>query len=133
MSTFQALNVMIIDNDDLQLELVAAQLENLGIVNIVMADGGRSGLAKFDASKTKPDLLICDIQMPDIDGFEFMKMISERDFKGGLIIMSGKGAQLLYSASLVAQLSTMNFLGTVTKPVSKVALEMAIGKMPVVS
>jgi CheY-like chemotaxis protein len=131
MTIYKMLNVMVIDNDDLQLELVSAQLENLGIVKIEMVDGGRRALATFDTSQTKPDLLICDIQMPDIDGFEFMKAINERDFKGGLILMSGQGAHVLYTASLVAQLSSMNFLGTVAKPVTRVALEKAIEKMAV--
>jgi CheY-like chemotaxis protein len=131
MTIYKSLNVMVIDNDDLQLELVSAQLENLGIEKIEMIDGGRRALAKFDTSQTKPDLLICDIQMPDIDGFEFMKAINERDFKGGLILMSGQGAHVLHTASLVAQLSKLNFLGTVAKPVTRVALEMAIGKMAV--
>ena len=129
MSTYEAISVMIIDNDDLQLELVSAQLENLGVIKIITADGGRSALAKFDASQSKPNLLVCDIQMPDIDGFEFMKAINDRGFKGSLVLMSGQGAHILYSASLVAQLSSMKFLGTIAKPVTKTALEAAIGKL----
>ena len=43
--------------------------------------------------------------------------------------MSGQGAHILYSASLVAQLSSMKFLGTIAKPVTKTALEAAIGKL----
>jgi CheY-like chemotaxis protein len=129
MNIYKSLNVMIIDDDEFQIEFVTEQLQELGVVHIIKANGGQSGLASFDVCQAKPDLLICDIQMPDIDGFEFIKAMSERNFIGGLILMSGEGARVLYSASLVAQLSRQNFLGTIEKPVQKEALEQAIKKM----
>ena len=110
------LKVMIIDDDEFQIDFVADQLTELGIVNIMTANGGKSGLACFDTSLEKPNLLICDIQMPDIDGFEFIKAMSERSFTGGVILMSGQGARVLHSASLLAQLSRQYFLGTIEKP-----------------
>ena len=61
--------------------------------------------------------------MPDIDGFEFMNAMGERQFFGGVILMSGQGSRVLHSASLVAQLSRQNFLGNIEKPVSKSELE----------
>ncbi len=129
MNKYKTLNVMIIDDDEFQIEFVTDQLEELGIVQITTANGGKNGLVSFDTSQEKPDLLICDIQMPDIDGFEFIKAMSERNFTGGVIFMSGQGARVLHSASLVAQLSRQNFLGTIEKPVQKDALEKALDKM----
>jgi DNA-binding NtrC family response regulator len=123
------LKVMIIDDDDFQTEFVSDLLAELGLTHIVIANGGKSGLATFDATEPKPDLLICDIQMPDIDGFEFMKALSERHYSGGVILMSGQGARVLYSASLVAQLSRQNFLGTIEKPVQKEMLMKIITKL----
>ncbi|MFZ6849255.1 response regulator [Undibacterium sp. RuRC25W] len=123
------LHVMIVDDDDFQLEFVSDLLTDLGISNITTALGGQLGLSMFDSSKVKPDLLLCDIQMPDIDGFEFMKRLGDRNFTGGVILMSGQGAKVLYSASLVAQLARQNFLGTIEKPLQKEALLVAIQKM----
>lgn len=129
MNKYQALNVMIIDDDEFQIEFVTEHLAELGVIQIIKANGGESGLASFDVSDEKPNLLICDIHMPNIDGFEFIKAMSERNFTGGLILMSGEGTRVLYSASLVAQLSRQNFLGTIEKPVQRVALENALEKM----
>lgn len=125
----QALKVMIIDDDEFQIEFVSELLNELGISQIVSASGGKSGLDIFDKKSEKPDLLICDIQMPDIDGFEFMRALGERNFQGGVVLMSGQGARVLYSASLVAQLSRQNFLGTIEKPMQKTALEKAISQL----
>lgn len=129
MNKYQVLNVMIIDDDEFQIDFVTDQLEELGVVQIMTANGGKSGLTNFDLSPNKPDLLICDIQMPDIDGFEFIKAMSDRNYSGGLILMSGEGARVLYSAALVAQLSRQNFLGTIEKPVKKEALEKVLEKL----
>jgi CheY-like chemotaxis protein len=119
---YQDLTVLIVDDDDFQVEFVADLLFDLGVKNIITAQGGVAGLHEFDTAAVKPDLLLCDIQMPDIDGFEFMKAMGERKFTGGVILMSGQGARVLYSASLVAQLSRQNFLGNIEKPVSKEAI-----------
>ena len=113
------LSALIVDDDDFQVEFVSDLLHDLGIETILTATGGVRGLAEFDRAQKKPDLLLCDIQMPDIDGFAFMSAMSERNFTGGVILMSGQGAKVLYSASLVAQLARQNFLGTIEKPVSR--------------
>lgn len=58
-----------------------------------------------------------------------MKAMEDRKFMGGVILMSGQGARVLHSASLVAQLARQDFLGTLEKPVDKEALAKAITKM----
>ncbi|MES2049835.1 MAG: response regulator [Pseudomonadota bacterium] len=123
------LNVMIIDDDDFQIDFVLDQLAELGIDQVVTANSGTGALSTFDLAQPKPDLLICDIQMPDIDGFSMMKELEERNYSGGVILMSGEGARVLLSASLVARLARQDFLGTVEKPVQKDELAKAIGKM----
>ncbi len=119
---YENLSVLIVDDDEFQVDFVSDLLTDLGVKKIIAANGGKQGLAAFDSASVKPDLLLCDIQMPDIDGFEFMSAMRDREFKGGVILMSGQGSRVLHSASLVAQLSRQNFLGNIEKPVSKEAL-----------
>lgn len=120
--SYENLSVLIVDDDEFQVDFVSDLLTELGVKKIIAANGGKQGLAAFDSASVKPDLLLCDIQMPDIDGFEFMSAMRDREFKGGVILMSGQGSRVLHSASLVAQLSRQNFLGNIEKPVSKAAL-----------
>lgn len=60
----EKLKVLIIDDDDFQIDFVIDQLNELGITDIVKATSGNGGLAAYDKTQPKPDLLICDIQMP---------------------------------------------------------------------
>ncbi len=120
--SYENLSVLIVDDDEFQVDFVSDLLTDLGVKKIIAANGGKQGLAAFDSASVKPDLLLCDIQMPDIDGFEFMSAMRDREFKGGVILMSCQGSRVLHSASLVAQRSRQNFLGNIQKPVSKEAL-----------
>ncbi len=126
---YQDLSVLIVDDDEFQVDFVSSLLNELGVSQIMTANGGKAGLLAFDNAIGRPDLLLCDIQMPDIDGFEFMKKMGERQFTGGVIIMSGQSSHIMHSAALVAQLSRQNFLGNITKPVSKEAIVEKIKQM----
>jgi CheY-like chemotaxis protein len=123
------LYAMVIDNDEFQIDFVVCQLESMGISRIATADSGASALAIFDKAQPKPDFLICDIQMPDIDGFAIMQALEERNYTGGVILMSGQGERVLHSASLVARLVQQDFLDSIEKPVRKEDLAKAIKKM----
>lgn len=123
------LNVLVVDDDEFQTDLLTDLLEDMGISNVTAALGGERGLQVFDKSTVKPDLIICDIQMPGIDGFEFMKKIGQKGYRGAVILMSGQGVRVLNSASLVAQLSIEGFLGNIEKPVTQAQLQHFISKM----
>jgi CheY-like chemotaxis protein len=131
MNSFESYNfcALVIDDDEFQLDFVVDQLAELGIKQVNTANSGRSALVSFDKMSRKPDLLICDLQMPDMDGFEVMSALESRKFSGGVILMSGQGARVLHSASLVAQLARQEFLGTIEKPVSKEELYKLIQAM----
>ena len=127
--SYAHLSVMVIDDDDFQLEFISDLLNDLGINKVQTALGGENAILTLEHGKFLPDLILCDIQMPDIDGFEMMKLLGDRHFHGGVILMSGQGAKVLYSASLVAQLARLRFLGTIEKPLQKEALLGAMDKL----
>ncbi|NDI85025.1 response regulator [Undibacterium crateris] len=127
--SYAHLGVMVIDDDDFQLEFISDLLNDLGINKVQTALGGENAILTLEHGKFLPDLILCDIQMPDIDGFEMMKLLGDRHFHGGVILMSGQGAKVLYSASLVAQLARLRFLGTIEKPLQKEALLGAMDKL----
>lgn len=71
-SQLSGMRVLVVDDDHDSLELVTSILEEAGAV-VVTADSVRVALQAFERSR--PDLLISDIAMPDVDGDTFIRRI----------------------------------------------------------
>ena len=64
--------VLIIEDDPFLSEMYAAKLSQSGFQSDVASDG-KIGIAKIKADK--PDLILLDIVLPKMDGFELLKKI----------------------------------------------------------
>ena len=67
-------SILIVDDDPQNIRLVKAMLKPFNM-EIMIADGGKAGLEL--AMKKKPDLIILDLMMPDVDGFEVVSKLRE--------------------------------------------------------
>ena len=79
-------HILVVDDDVLVLASLQLQLEANGH-SVVTANCGRSGIATV--SEGLYDLVICDVFMPDMDGFETIRAIHERDPDLPVIVISG--------------------------------------------
>ncbi len=67
--------VLVVDDEPDTLELVKLVLESGGFTTM-MAKSGKEALNMIEDSK--PDLVLLDIMMPDMDGWEVFRKIKER-------------------------------------------------------
>ena len=67
-------SILIVDDDPQNIRLVKAMLKPFNM-EVMVADGGKAGLEL--ALKKKPDLIILDLMMPDVDGFEVVSNLRE--------------------------------------------------------
>lgn len=65
-----SLNVLAIDDSRTMRNLLSAALGRVGY-NVDLAEDGREGLDRF--AKSDPDVVITDINMPNLDGFGFIE------------------------------------------------------------
>ncbi len=107
--------VLILDDDTITLAFMKNIFNKLGI-NIETAENGKQGLAILE--KSPPNLLLCDLGMPEMDGVEFLQELSRRGFDGGVILISGLHADMLSGMELLASKLGLNILGTLPKPVA---------------
>lgn len=119
-----ALKVLVVDDDQFQLEIIAETLRSLGFRDITEATSGDQALAAINASRNETpfDLMLSDLQMPGMDGFQFLASVAQGGFAGALIIVSGQTSDVLHSAALVAKLRRFTVLGSIAKPVDKATL-----------
>ncbi|MBE7468091.1 MAG: DNA-binding response regulator [Anaerolineae bacterium] len=66
--------ILVVDDDPVIIELLVSALAEAG-VEIYTANNGREGLQKFYAQR--PDLVISDVMMPDMEGWEICRIIRQ--------------------------------------------------------
>lgn len=123
------LSVMVVDDDDFQCEFTIDLLKDMGIGNVVSASGGMDALAQFSQMEKKHDLIICDLHMPGMDGFDLIFKLTEQNFTGAVIIASGQDQTVVDYAAIVAKISPFNYLGELEKPIDKTRLKALIDQL----
>jgi CheY-like chemotaxis protein len=98
--------VLIID-DNPDFRTVARQLlERHGFVVVAEAETGISGIER--AREHRPDLVLLDVQLPDIDGFEVAERLSRLDMPLEVILTSSLDRTDF--GALVARSSALGFV-----------------------
>ncbi len=69
------MKILLVDDDPRLRELVGLALERAGFVVIMAADGQ---LALTHAAREAPDLVVLDVGLPELDGFEVCRRIRAR-------------------------------------------------------
>ncbi|HBO3973157.1 TPA: SpoIIE family protein phosphatase [Pseudomonas aeruginosa] len=80
--------LLIIDDDEVVRESLAAYLEDSNF-KVLQALNGLQGLQIFESKE--PDLVICDLRMPQIDGLELIRRIRQTASETPIIVLSGAG------------------------------------------
>ena len=80
--------ILVIDDEVYIRDSVIGFLEDFGF-EVVEAANGRIGLEQFE--KEQPDLILCDLRMPEMDGLEVLAHVTQKNKNIPIIIVSGAG------------------------------------------
>ncbi|SFU56424.1 response regulator [Pseudoduganella namucuonensis] len=123
-------HALLIDDDVFTLDMVALRLEDLGVARVTKAGGGEQGLRALGPDGTGADLIVCDINMPRMDGFQLMELLAARRVGCPIILMSGLAQRFIDSAQLMARFHHLNILGALKKPLDKRELAQLLARPP---
>lgn len=104
------------------LKLLARMLMNHGFSSVTCCETGEDALQFVDDAATRPDLIMLDLNMPGMDGIEFVRHLVERNYTGSLILVSGEGERILRTTEKLVQAHNIRILGYLQKPVQPDAL-----------
>ena len=85
---FASRAILLVEDMPINQEIAMDVLKSLGIQNVSGVSGGVLALNAIALSKHSApfDVLMCDLQMPGMDGFDFFESMCESGFSGGLIV-----------------------------------------------
>jgi len=111
--------ILVIDDETLVRESMAVYLEDSGF-NVIQAVDGKQGVILF--TKHRPDLVLCDLRMPEMDGMAVLEEISKTSPDTPIIIVSGAGQ--IHDVVEALRLGALDYL---VKPITNMAvLEKAV-------
>jgi DNA-binding response OmpR family regulator len=80
--------ILVIDDEPLVRQSMAVYLEDSGY-NIIEAEHGEQGIGLF--CEYQPDLVLCDLRMPVMDGMEVLRRVTNMSPQVPVIVVSGAG------------------------------------------
>src|SRR5450830_1735007 len=122
MTVADGLIALVVEDDDFQRRTVARMLRALGAREAREAADGKQALTLIRGAALV-DLVICDLDMPEMDGMEFIRHLGQANSAVSVIIASAQDRALLSSVDKMAHAYGVRLLGVIEKPVTLAGLE----------
>ncbi|HTN23448.1 MAG TPA: EAL domain-containing protein [Solirubrobacteraceae bacterium] len=110
-------SVLVVDDHDFQRRTALALLGRLGVGSLAEACDGVEALELLGRT-APPDVIVCDVDMPGMDGVEFIRHVAERGLASAVVIVSGLDRSVLQAVEAVGQGYGLQVLGVVEKPLT---------------
>src|ERR1017187_1702075 len=121
--------ILLLDDDPFMLKLLRHQLAQLGYTQVDAFESGEKALEQLNSSKVLYDLIFLDINMPEIDGIEFIRRLVECHYSGSVIVVSGEVGRILESVEKLIEAHHLTALGHLQKPVNPRDLATLISRL----
>lgn len=120
--------ILVLDDEPFMRKLLARMLTNQGFTSVTLCESGQAALDRVDGVDTRPNLILLDLNMPEMDGIEFVRHLVERNYTGSLILISGEDERMLQTVEKLVQAHKITVLGHIHKPVKPEALSALLEK-----
>jgi two-component system OmpR family response regulator len=82
-------NILVVDDEDNITYLLGTALRHFGF-NVEAASSGREALAK--ATEIRPELVLLDVMLPDLDGFEVCRRLRDSGLQMPILFLTARDA-----------------------------------------
>lgn len=121
------MRILLVDDDAFALKLVRHQLGQLGYTAVEAFADPHEALVRLEGDASTVDMILLDLQMPGIDGIEFVRHLARINFAGGVALLSGEDDRILQTAYRLASAHRLSVRGALHKPVTPGQLEVLLG------
>lgn len=117
------MRILVVDDEPFVLKLLARQLERLGFPDVIALGNAHDALVEIEQGRVPVDVVFCDLQMPEMDGVEFVRHLARIGYPGCLALVSGEARKILQTAEKLARAHRLRIVGSLKKPVSSEQLQ----------
>ncbi|MQX37573.1 EAL domain-containing protein [Roseospira navarrensis] len=110
---------LVVDDEAFMRTLITRILGGLGARDVRACEDGQAALVVVGDGV---DVVLCDLNMPGMDGIEFLRHLAGMNYDGAVVLISGEDERVLQTAKTLAQAHELRVLGAVAKPVTPAAL-----------
>jgi EAL domain-containing protein (putative c-di-GMP-specific phosphodiesterase class I)/ActR/RegA family two-component response regulator len=110
------LTFLVAEDHDFQRRTLVRMLTSLGARRVLEAADGRAALAAFREATEPVHIMICDLDMPEMDGMELIRRVGEAGSHVSVILASALDRHLVASVETMTTAYGMNLLGAIEKP-----------------
>lgn len=107
---------LVVEDQGFQRWVTGNMLEGLGAKHVYSAADGRAALDLLAELNPPVDIVISDLDMPGMDGMEFIRHVGESSSSMSLIVASALDRSLVATVETMARAYGVNLLGTLEKP-----------------
>jgi EAL domain-containing protein (putative c-di-GMP-specific phosphodiesterase class I) len=122
------LHFLVAEDHDFQRKSLALGLKSLGAHHIREAADGCAAFDYFSDLAEPVDIIICDLEMPNMDGLELIRHVGEAGAPVSVILTSAMDRSLLSSVEMMTRAYGIDLLGAIEKPATPQKLRKLIGR-----
>ena len=117
--TENLVNILLVDDDYIMHRVITTILNDLGILRVHSAMSGQQALEILEQPQNTIDIIICDLNMPEMDGIEFTRYLSGQNYSGSLVLLSGEDIRILKTVERLAIEHELQVIGILEKPATQ--------------
>jgi EAL domain-containing protein (putative c-di-GMP-specific phosphodiesterase class I)/FixJ family two-component response regulator len=124
--SIEELRFLVVEDQGFQRWVVGNMLEKLGAKYVFSAGDGKAALEMLAGLDAPVDIVITDVDMPGMDGLEFIRHLADGGGEVSVVLVSGLESSLIASIENMARAYRVNLLGSIQKPASAKKLQALI-------
>ena len=118
MPAISELRFLVVEDHSFQRWATVSVLETLGAKAVFSAEDGRAALEILRNLPNPVDIVISDLDMPEMDGMEFIRHLGEAAGSSSLVLASSLDRALVASVEAMTRAYGVRLLGAIDKPVT---------------